>query len=126
MLIRVGVEVSPAQIWREASPLCPSDGSRASELTMKPGPNLHDGPLSKTPFLLVAEPAIRPGSRGKCGRLIDSLVLSPILAIGHKGTTRSLEGLTRSLTGSGNRISLMVSSVPTDRLHRFVEMASRS
>ena len=57
-----------------------------AELTMRPGPNLHDGPPSKMPFLLVAEPAIRPRSRGKCGRQLDSLVLSPILAIGHEGT----------------------------------------
>jgi len=38
------------------------------------------------PFLLVSEPANRPGRRGKCGRLPDSLVLSPILAIGREGT----------------------------------------
>lgn len=57
-----------------------------AELTMRPGPNPHDGPLSKMPFLLVAEPAIRPRSRDKCGRQLDSLVLSPILAIGHEGT----------------------------------------
>jgi hypothetical protein len=56
------------------------------DLTMRAGPNPHDGPHLRMPFLLVAEPANRPRSRGKCGRLPDSLVLSPILAIGREGT----------------------------------------
>lgn len=42
---------------------------------MRPGPNLHDGLLSKMPFLLFEEAANRLKNRDKRGRLLDSLDL---------------------------------------------------
>jgi len=46
-----------------------------AEFTMRPGPNLHDGLLSKMPFLLFEEAANRLKNRDKRGRLLDSLDL---------------------------------------------------